>query len=91
MSTRVLHNYLMWRVLESYVSHLSWEYIHANRQMYTDLYGQAEFQGLARYCFSYTEFYFKVALETLYINSHFEEKNKAKVGNFVRCVLLLKA
>ncbi|KAK7490133.1 hypothetical protein BaRGS_00018655 [Batillaria attramentaria] len=49
---RKLHNYLVWRLSHRYVQDLSWEYIHANRQIYVDLTGVAEFLGTWRYCVS---------------------------------------
>ncbi|KAK7490082.1 hypothetical protein BaRGS_00018604 [Batillaria attramentaria] len=83
---RMLHNYLTWRVLETYVQDLSWEYVHANRQMYVDLYGRVEFLGTQRYCFMLAKRYFDVALGALYVNTHFDEKNKVKVTEVTESV-----
>ncbi|RUS78892.1 hypothetical protein EGW08_013335 [Elysia chlorotica] len=73
---RMLHNYLIWRVLESYVQEMSWEYIHANREIYVDLFGRAQFLGVYRYCFYLSEFYMGDALGHLYITQFLSKENK---------------
>lgn len=81
---RKLNNYLVWRVLEVYVQDLSWEYVHANRQVYVDKYGPANFLGTQKYCFMLAKHYFDIALSSLYVYTNFEKKNKDKVSSWGR-------
>ena len=78
--SRMLHNYLTWRVLEQYVQDLSWEYVHANRQLSVDKYGYQNFLGTKKYCFLQAQRYFDIALGVLYIRTSFDKQNKNKVG-----------
>ena len=80
VSCRMLHNYLTWRVLEQYVQDLSWEYVHANRQLSVDKYGYQNFLGTKKYCFLQAQRYFDIALGVLYIRTSFDKQNKNKVG-----------
>ncbi|KAJ8299602.1 hypothetical protein KUTeg_023662, partial [Tegillarca granosa] len=48
--TRILNNYLVWRLADRYLQDLSWEYVHANREFYVDLYGRPNFLGTWLYC-----------------------------------------
>ena len=77
----MLHNYLTWRVLERYVQDLSWEYVHANRQLFVDKYGYQNFLGTQKYCFRLAKQYFNIALGALYVETSFDERNKKKVGS----------
>lgn len=73
---RILHNYFIWRVAESYVQEMSWEYIHANREVYVDLHGRPNFSGLYRYCFVVSEHHMMDALNYLYIEQFMSKENK---------------
>ncbi|KAK7098450.1 endothelin-converting enzyme homolog isoform X2 [Littorina saxatilis] len=86
VKNRKLNNYLMWRVLEVYVQDLSWEYMHANRQVYVDKYGPANFLGTQKYCFMLAKHYFDIALSSLYVYTNFEKKNKDKVTDITDTV-----
>ncbi|KAK0050794.1 endothelin-converting enzyme-like 1 [Biomphalaria pfeifferi] len=76
---RMLHNYLIWRVVENYISELSWDYIHANREVFVDLYNRESFLGLFRYCFAVTTRYMGDALGSLYINHYFSKESRETV------------
>ncbi|XP_055896045.1 endothelin-converting enzyme-like 1 [Biomphalaria glabrata] len=76
---RMLHNYLIWRVVENYISELSWDYIHANREVFVDLYKRESFLGLFRYCFAVTTRYMGDALGSLYINHYFSKESRETV------------
>ncbi|CAG5120307.1 unnamed protein product, partial [Candidula unifasciata] len=78
---RMLHNYLIWRVVEMYAEDLSWEYIHANRELYADLHKRQAFLGLYRYCFSQTTYYYADGLSSLYVNEHFADESKQTVSD----------
>ncbi|KAL3841716.1 hypothetical protein ACJMK2_019822 [Sinanodonta woodiana] len=64
--SRMLNNYITWRLVQSYSTELSSEYIYAWRRHYEDLYGITEFLGTWRQCFLYIEHYMGVALSSLY-------------------------
>ncbi|XP_067655673.1 endothelin-converting enzyme-like 1 [Haliotis asinina] len=76
---RMVHNYLVWRVLEVYVEDLSTEYTHANREVLFDTTGRTEFPGRWEYCFFYVSYVMPEALGQLYIADHFVDQNKEKV------------
>ncbi|XP_041367218.1 endothelin-converting enzyme homolog [Gigantopelta aegis] len=76
---RKLHSYLTWRIMETYVQDMSWEYVHANREMYVDIWGRVEFLGKFRYCFFYVNRKMPEALSSLFIADHFEDKNIKKI------------
>ncbi|ESO95503.1 hypothetical protein LOTGIDRAFT_160662 [Lottia gigantea] len=75
---RMLHNYFIWRLLESYATHLSWEYVHANREYYVDIRGQTEFLGTWKYCYQYIDKKMPEALSSLFVRDHFADKNRDK-------------
>ncbi|KAL8593449.1 hypothetical protein ACOMHN_053499 [Nucella lapillus] len=83
---RKLNNYLTWRVLETYIQSLSWDYVHANRQFYVDKYGRPNFLGKLRYCFYMTQHEFDIALGALYIRARFDMNNKKKVVEITESV-----
>lgn len=85
-STRILSNYLVWRVIHKYRQELSWDYIHANRDFYVDLYGTPNFLGTVKYCFNTMEIYLGDALSALFVRDHFSDKNKQKAVEIVKFV-----
>ena len=62
---------------------LSWDYIHANRQVYVDLTGVAEFLGTWRYCVGKVDRDMKEALGALFVRDHFSESNKRTASRFL--------
>ncbi|BFZ05863.1 hypothetical protein BsWGS_08902 [Bradybaena similaris] len=78
---RMLHNYLIWRVAEMYSQDLSWEYIHANREIYVDIYNRQSFSGLYRYCIWRAKYYFSDALSALFVQEHFADESKQTVSD----------
>merc|ERR1719228_104415 len=77
--SRMMHNYLMWRMAETYVQELSWDYIHANREIFVDLNGYADFLGVYKYCFHLAEVHMRDALSSLFIADHFSSFDKSTV------------
>lgn len=76
---RKLHNYMIWRLAQSYATELSWEYIHASREFFVDQYGYASFLGVNKHCFSLADKKFPDALGSLFVRDHFVDRNKEKV------------
>lgn len=74
--SRILNNYLIWRLADHYDQDLSWDYIHANRKINVDLTGRAEFLGTWRYCVYKLDRDMKEALGALFVQNHFSQQNK---------------
>lgn len=74
--SRILNNYLIWRLADRYDQDLSWDYIHANRQIYVDLTGRAQFLGTWRYCVAKVDRDMKEAVGALFVQNHFSDANK---------------
>uniref|UniRef100_A0A0B7AHI1 Peptidase M13 N-terminal domain-containing protein n=1 Tax=Arion vulgaris TaxID=1028688 RepID=A0A0B7AHI1_9EUPU len=85
---RMLHNYLIWRVAELYVQDLSWEYVHANREIFVDLYKKPVFSGIYRYCFSRARTYMSDALSSLYITEHLSDDSRDTVVDITKNIKL---
>ncbi|XP_076471613.1 endothelin-converting enzyme homolog [Babylonia areolata] len=83
---RILHNYLMWRVLEVFVNDLSSDYFHANRQFMVDRWGYFRLWGSEQYCFWQTQYGFDTALGALYVKARFDTKNRDKVTEITEAV-----
>ncbi|KAH9498970.1 hypothetical protein Btru_004111 [Bulinus truncatus] len=58
---------------------LSWDYIHANKELTVDLYKRQSFSGLNSICFDSTQHFMGEAVGSLYINRHFSKQNKYTV------------
>ncbi|XP_041365958.1 endothelin-converting enzyme 1-like isoform X2 [Gigantopelta aegis] len=83
---RVLHNYLLWRAMETYVQDLSWEYVHANREIYVDIHGQPNFLGKKLYCYVRIITQMPDAIGALFVANHFADKNKDKVKDITKAI-----
>jgi len=76
---RMMHNYFIWRLAEEYIPELSWEYIHANREIYVDVFGRANFMGVQKYCFTQAKTLMDDALSSMFVSDHFNDQNKQAV------------
>ncbi|KAL4225048.1 Membrane metallo-endopeptidase-like 1 [Mactra antiquata] len=83
---RKLHNYMMWRLAQSYATELSWEYIHASRQFFVDQFGYASFLGTNKHCFSIVDTKFPDALGSMFVQDHFSETNQKQAEEIVKYV-----
>ena len=70
---------MIWRLARRYAQELSWDYIHANRVFYVDLYGRPRFMGKWYHCFWHAKWNMGEALGSLYAKQHFNDRNKDKV------------
>ncbi|KAK3103083.1 hypothetical protein FSP39_016327 [Pinctada imbricata] len=84
--TRMLNNYLVWRMMDRYDQDLSWEYVHANREFYVDRYGTPAFLGTWLYCFRRADAYLHDALGSLFVRDHFADENKNTVHEILDVV-----
>jgi predicted metalloendopeptidase len=80
---RILNNYLIWRLAQTYAQDLSWEYVHANREFYVATTGRAEFLGTWRFCFYLVSDKMKEALSAMFVRDHFADESKPKVYNTI--------
>ncbi|XP_059149216.1 endothelin-converting enzyme homolog [Physella acuta] len=76
---RMLHNYLIWRAAENYVMEMSWDYVHANREVYVLLHKRENFLGTYRYCLYTAQRHLQDALSALYVRHFFSQENKETV------------
>ncbi|XP_061180117.1 endothelin-converting enzyme 1-like [Saccostrea echinata] len=76
--TRMLNNYLVWKLMDRYDVELSWEYVHASREFFVDRYGIPQFLGTWLYCFQNMDRYLGDALSSMYVRDHFADANKQK-------------
>ena len=75
----ILNNYLIWRLAHRYVQDLSWDYIHANREVYVEFTGVAQFLGTWRYCVNKLDRDMREALGALFVKDHFSDVNRRTV------------
>ncbi|XP_067655795.1 endothelin-converting enzyme 1-like [Haliotis asinina] len=81
--SRILNNYLTWRLAHKYVQDLSWDYIHANREFYVAMTSEAEFLGTWRYCIGIVDRDMGEAMSALYVKDHFSDANRNKSAEIV--------
>ncbi|XP_078681578.1 endothelin-converting enzyme 1-like isoform X3 [Branchiostoma floridae x Branchiostoma belcheri] len=75
---RKYHNYLMWRLIQTYVLELSWDFVHAYRIFYEALTGRSEFPEKWKLCFEMSHQRLRWALSSLYVRDHFADDSKDK-------------
>ncbi|XP_035692118.1 endothelin-converting enzyme 1-like [Branchiostoma floridae] len=75
---RKYHNYLMWRLIQTYVLELSSDYVHAYRIFYEAVTGRSEFPEKWKLCFEMTHQRLRWALSSLYVRDHFADDSKDK-------------
>eukprot|EP00058_Branchiostoma_floridae_P014071 XP_002599559.1 hypothetical protein BRAFLDRAFT_121777 [Branchiostoma floridae] len=80
---RKYHNYLMWRLIQTYVLELSSDYVHAYRIFYEAVTGRSEFPEKWKLCFEMTHQRLRWALSSLYVRDHFADDSKDKIQALV--------
>ena len=85
---RVLNNYLVWRTIQTYIPHLSKNYIHAASVFQSALTGRKETPEDYVACFDFVEDRMGAALGALYSQSHYGENDVNKVSKVVFSILL---
>jgi hypothetical protein len=76
---RKLSNYIIWAIAHTYTQELSWNYIHAVRVFWADVYQYESLYGTWYHCFWHADHSMPDALGALYANQHFNDRNKNKV------------
>ncbi|XP_017741702.1 PREDICTED: endothelin-converting enzyme-like 1 isoform X1 [Rhinopithecus bieti] len=77
---RVLHNYLVWRVVVVLSEHLSPPFREALHELAREMEGSDKPQELARVCLGQANRHFGMALGALFVHEHFSAASKAKAG-----------
>lgn len=80
LAPRVLHNYLVWRVVVVLSEHLSPPFREALHELAREMEGSDKPQELARVCLGQANRHFGMALGALFVHEHFSAASKAKVG-----------
>lgn len=76
---RILHNYLVWRVVVVLSEHLSPPFREALHELAREMEGSDKPQELARVCLGQANRHFGMALGALFVHEHFSATSKAKV------------
>ena len=66
LHARMIHNYLRWRLLSTYINDLSYNYIHAYRVFLDDYYGYALHTTNEAYCTREVIHRFPLAIQRLH-------------------------
>ncbi|XP_021018755.1 endothelin-converting enzyme-like 1 [Mus caroli] len=80
---RILHNYLVWRVVVVLSEHLSPPFREALHELAKEMEGNDKPQELARVCLGQANRHFGMALGALFVHEHFSAASKAKVQQLV--------
>ncbi|XP_008050304.1 LOW QUALITY PROTEIN: endothelin-converting enzyme-like 1 [Carlito syrichta] len=80
---RILHNYLVWRVVVVLSEHLSSPFREALHELAREMEGSDKPQELARVCLGQANRHFGMALGALFVHEHFSASSKAKVQQLV--------
>lgn len=89
--SRILNNYMIWRVAHKYAQDLSWDYVHANRELYVALTYQRDFQGTWTYCVNKLDTGMREGLSALFIKNHFGEENRrtaSEIATYVKMAMV---
>lgn len=79
VALRILHNYLVWRVVVVLSEHLSPPFREALHELAREMEGSDKPQELARVCLGQANRHFGMALGALFVHEHFSAASKAKV------------
>uniref|UniRef100_A0A8C9AYV9 Endothelin converting enzyme like 1 n=1 Tax=Prolemur simus TaxID=1328070 RepID=A0A8C9AYV9_PROSS len=80
---RILHNYLVWRVVVVLSEHLSPPFREALHELAREMEGSDKPQELARVCLGQANRHFGMALGALFVHEHFSAASKDKVQQLV--------
>uniref|UniRef100_A0A8C5XSU1 Endothelin converting enzyme like 1 n=1 Tax=Microcebus murinus TaxID=30608 RepID=A0A8C5XSU1_MICMU len=80
---RILHNYLVWRVVVVLSEHLSPPFREALHELAREMEGSDKPQELARVCLGQANRHFGMALGALFVHEHFSAASKVKVEQLV--------
>nr|XP_009680523.1 PREDICTED: endothelin-converting enzyme-like 1 [Struthio camelus australis] len=81
--TRILHNYMLWRIVVVLSEHLSTPFRDAIHELSKEMEGNEKQIELGKICLSQTNKHFGMALGALFVEEYFSSTSKAKVQQLV--------
>ncbi|XP_057695821.1 endothelin-converting enzyme-like 1 isoform X1 [Corythoichthys intestinalis] len=82
-SKRVLHNYMLWRIVAALSEHLSTAFRSTIHEFSREIDGTEQQLELGRMCLTQANKHFGMALGALFVQQHFSSQSKAKVQELV--------
>ncbi|XP_035390312.1 endothelin-converting enzyme-like 1 [Electrophorus electricus] len=82
-SKRVLHNYMLWRIVAALSEHLSTAFRSTIHEFSREIDGTERQLELGRLCLTQANKHFGMALGALFVQRHFSSNSKAKVQELV--------
>ncbi|KAM9318079.1 endothelin-converting enzyme-like 1 [Pholidichthys leucotaenia] len=82
-SKRVLHNYMLWRIVAALSEHLSMAFRSTIHEFSREIDGTEQQLELGRLCLNQANKHFGMALGALFVQQHFSSQSKAKVQELV--------
>ncbi|XP_071761241.1 endothelin converting enzyme-like 1 [Centroberyx gerrardi] len=82
-SERVLHNYMLWRIVAALSEHLSTAFRSTIHEFSREIDGTERQLELGRLCLTQANKHFGMALGALFVQQHFSSQSKAKVQELV--------
>ena len=79
VSFRIMNNYIVWRLIDTYSRQLSTEYKFAKLKFSQSQYGSTEFHSTWKYCLTYTQFHFTAELALQLLRAHLGTANHTQV------------
>ncbi|XP_008300544.1 endothelin-converting enzyme-like 1 isoform X1 [Stegastes partitus] len=82
-SKRVLHNYMLWRIVAALSEHLTTAFRSTIHEFSREIDGTEQQLELGRLCLTQANKHFGMALGALFVQQHFSSQSKAKVQELV--------
>ncbi|XP_075999480.1 endothelin-converting enzyme-like 1 [Genypterus blacodes] len=82
-SKRVLHNYMLWRIVAALSEHLSTAFRSTIHEFSREIDGTEQQLELGRLCLTQANKHFGMALGALFVQQHFSSQSKTKVQELV--------
>ncbi|XP_036943675.1 endothelin-converting enzyme-like 1 isoform X2 [Acanthopagrus latus] len=82
-SKRVLHNYMLWRIVAALSEHLATAFRSTIHEFSREIDGTEQQLELGRLCLTQANKHFGMALGALFVQQHFSSQSKAKVQELV--------
>lgn len=78
--SRVLHNYMLWRIVVALSEHLSTAFRSTIHEFSREIDGAEQQLELGKLCLTQANKHFGMVLGSLFVQQHFSSQSKAKVG-----------
>lgn len=87
---RVLHNYMLWRIVAALSEHLSTAFRSTIHEFSREIDGTEQQLDLGRLCLTQANKHFGMALGALFVQQHFSSQSKAKVHGDTQSIQRVK-